>query len=117
MALIDAAAGRFDKLIADRGYDTNAIRAAIADQGAEAVIPSTASRRAPIPYDRDTYRARNLVERPLVPPQGLAPRRHTIRQARQKLPRRRAPRRNHRLLVQLSPDPRSDPPPDIQRKV
>lgn len=61
--LIAAAHGRFDKLLADRGYDSNAIRAAIAQQGAEAVIPATRSRKAPIPYDRDTYRARNLVER------------------------------------------------------
>jgi transposase len=61
--LIEAAAGRFDRLIADRGYDTNAIRAAIAAQGAHIVIPSTTSRRAPIPYDRDAYKARNLVER------------------------------------------------------
>ena len=49
-ALIEAARGRFDKLIADRGYDSNAIRA-------------TRSRKAPIPYDRDAYRTRNLVER------------------------------------------------------
>ena len=62
-ALIDKADGRFDRLIADRGYDTNAIRAAIANQGAQVVIPSTATRRAPIPYDRDAYKARNLVER------------------------------------------------------
>ena len=61
--LIEAASGRFDRLIADRGYDTNAIRAAIAAQGAEVVIPTTSSRRAPIPYDRDAYKARNLVER------------------------------------------------------
>ncbi len=62
-ALIEAARGRFDKLIADRGYDSNAIRAAIQAQNAEAVIPATRSRRNPIPYDRDVYRARNLVER------------------------------------------------------
>lgn len=62
-SLIEAAAGRFDRLIADRGYDTNAIRAAVTGLGAEVVIPSTASRRAPIPYDRGAYRARNLVER------------------------------------------------------
>jgi transposase len=61
-ALIEAA-GPFSRLIADRGYDSNAIRTLIAQRGAEAVIPSTASRRAPIPYDRDAYRARNLVER------------------------------------------------------
>ena len=62
-ALIEAARGRFDKLIADRGYDSNAIRSAIAQQDAEVVIPSTRSRKAPLPYDREAYRARNLVER------------------------------------------------------
>jgi transposase len=62
-ALIEAVRGRFDKLIADRGYDSNAIRAAIQAQGAEAVIPATRSRKTSIPYDRDAYRARNLVER------------------------------------------------------
>ena len=61
--LLEKAEGRFDRLIADRGYDTNAIRAAIGDQGAEVVIPSTTSRRAPIHYDRNAYKARNLVER------------------------------------------------------
>ena len=62
-ALIAAAAGRFSKLIADRGYDSNAIRAAIQAQGAEAVIPPTRSRKTPLHYSRATYRARNLVER------------------------------------------------------
>lgn len=61
-ALIEAA-GQFDRLIADKGYDTNAIRGLVERRGAQVVIPSTASRRAPIPYDRDAYRARNLVER------------------------------------------------------
>ncbi|MCW6533154.1 IS5 family transposase [Sphingomonas sp. MMSM20] len=62
-ALIEAARGRFDRLLADRGYDSNAIRSTIAAQGAEVVIPSTRSRKSPISYDRDAYRARNLVER------------------------------------------------------
>jgi transposase len=61
-ALIEAA-GKFDRLIADKGYDTNAIRDLVRRRGAQVVIPTTASRRAPIPYDRDAYRARNLVER------------------------------------------------------
>lgn len=62
-ALIEAARGRFKKMIADRGYDSNAIRSAIHQQEAEVVIPATRSRKAPIPYDRKAYRARNLVER------------------------------------------------------
>jgi len=53
----------FDRLLADRCYDSNAIRAAIAAQGAEVVIPPTRSRKTAIPYDRQAYRARNLVER------------------------------------------------------
>lgn len=60
-SLIDAA-GPFTRLLADRGYDTNAIRAAVAARGA-AVIPPTVRRRPLIPYDREAYRARNQVER------------------------------------------------------
>lgn len=44
--MIGAAAGRFDRLIADKSYDTTAIRAAVAALEAEVVIPSTLSRRA-----------------------------------------------------------------------
>jgi len=58
-----AALGPFRRLIADRGYDSNAIRALIADRGAEAVIPPSSSRVRQIPYDRTAYRMRNLVER------------------------------------------------------
>ena len=62
-AALIGAAGRFEHLIADRGYDTNAVRALVAERGAQAVIPSTTSRRSPIPYDRAAYRTRNLIER------------------------------------------------------
>jgi len=61
-AVIDAA-GPFTRLIADKDYDTNAIRHLVTARGAEAVIPPTAQRRTPITYDRKAYRARNLVER------------------------------------------------------
>jgi transposase len=57
------ARGRFDRQLTDCGFDSNAIRAAIAAQGAEVVIPLTRSRKMPIPYGRKAYRARNLVER------------------------------------------------------
>lgn len=60
--LIETAAGRFDYLIVDRSCDANAIRAAIAAQGAEGVILSTSSRLAPIACESDAYRAGNLVE-------------------------------------------------------
>jgi transposase len=51
------------RLLADRGYDADHLRKLLADRGTEAVIPSTTSRRAPIPYDTAAYRDRNRVER------------------------------------------------------
>lgn len=56
-------AGPISRLLADRGYDANHLRKLLADQGCEAVIPSTTSRRAPIPYDVLAYKDRNRVER------------------------------------------------------
>jgi transposase len=57
------AAGPARRLIADRGYDANHLRRFLAGRGTEAVIPSTTSRRVPIPHDAEAYKARNLVER------------------------------------------------------
>ena len=53
----------FDKLLADKGYDSDRFRAAVDAAEAEAVIPSTASRSQAIPYDKHVYKERNLVER------------------------------------------------------
>jgi transposase len=50
-------------VLADRAYDTNALRGLIAGMGAKAVIPSTRSRSVPIPHDRIIYRCRNRIER------------------------------------------------------
>ena len=61
-ALIQAA-GPFRRLLADKGYDADHLRKLLAERGAEAVIPSTAARRTPIPYDKSAYRERNRVER------------------------------------------------------
>ena len=51
------------QLLADRAYDANWTRKLIADQGAEAVIPSKRNRLKPIPYDEDAYKKRNVIER------------------------------------------------------
>ena len=51
------------RLLADRGYDANSLRDRRAATKTEAVIPSTRSRRAPIPYDAEAYHDRNLIER------------------------------------------------------
>ena len=53
----------FDKLLADKGYDSNRFRHVIAVAGAEAVMPSNRSRSQAIPYDKVVYKDRNLVER------------------------------------------------------
>jgi transposase len=58
-----ARAGPLTQLIADRAYDANSLRSALREQGAEAVIPSTLSRKRPIPYDHIAYKQRNLIER------------------------------------------------------
>jgi transposase len=51
------------RLLADKGYDANSLRNRLAATETEAVIPSTRSRKAPIPYDTEAYRDRNLIER------------------------------------------------------
>jgi len=50
-------------IVADKAYGSKAIRQAIANEGAIAVIPSKSNARQPIPHDPDMYAMRNLVER------------------------------------------------------
>src|SRR3546814_13038400 len=56
-------AARVDALLADKGYDADAIRDTRAKADVEAVIPAKSNRRTPIPHDRAKYRWRNLTER------------------------------------------------------
>ena len=58
-----AAGGPIKRLIADKAYDANSLRQLLAGQAAKAVIPSTLSRRQPIPYSKTIYRQRNMIER------------------------------------------------------
>ena len=50
-------------VLADRAYDANSLRAYLAGIGAEAVIPSTRSRKTPIPHNPLIHKLRNRVER------------------------------------------------------
>jgi len=50
-------------LLGDKGYDANHLRRFLAERGTAAVIPSTASRKVPIPHDPARYRLRNVIER------------------------------------------------------
>ena len=51
------------RVLADKAYDSNALRALIAGMGAEAVIPCNPTRTRPIAYDFEAYKKRNTVER------------------------------------------------------
>lgn len=50
-------------VVADKGYDTNAIRAFIAAAKMRTVIPSKSNRTQQIPHDKELYKERNLIER------------------------------------------------------
>jgi transposase len=52
-----------DGVIADKAYDSNALRNLIAEAGAQAVIPSTRSRKILIPHNAIAYKLRNRIER------------------------------------------------------
>lgn len=56
-------ADKIEALLADKGYDADAIREELANAEVEAVIPTKSNRREPIPHDREKYHWRSLVER------------------------------------------------------
>ena len=49
-------------LLADRGYDSNWFRKALAQRGCKPCIPSTKSRKIPLPYDTALYKQRHKIE-------------------------------------------------------
>jgi transposase len=50
-------------LIADRGYDSDQFRNALASSGINSVIPGRRHRKIPINVDEEIYKKRNVVER------------------------------------------------------
>ncbi|MBB3982135.1 transposase [Sphingobium fontiphilum] len=50
-------------LLADKGYDADAIRADLAEPRIEAVIPGRSNRRVKIEHNRTLYKQRNRIER------------------------------------------------------
>ena len=52
-----------EAVLADKAYDNNDLRQTIAEMRADAVIPSTRSRKVPIPHDVIAYKDRNRIER------------------------------------------------------
>ena len=52
-----------EAVLADKAYDSNALRATIAAIGADVVIPSNRCRKVAIPHDLLAYKHRNRIER------------------------------------------------------
>jgi transposase len=50
-------------VLADKAYDSNALRETITNMGAEAVIPSNRSPKIISPQDEAAYKDRNRIER------------------------------------------------------
>lgn len=58
-----ASIGRGDVLLADRAYDSNALRQDLAARGARANVKPISRRLNPPRFNKKLYRERNLVER------------------------------------------------------
>jgi putative transposase len=69
---------KFDSLLADTGYDSDLFRALIAEADAQTVIPSSRARSQAIPYDKDLYSERNLVDWFISQNQAFAPHCHAL---------------------------------------
>ena len=50
------------QLLADKGYDANWFRRALAERGITACIPSKSNRKEPVQHDRILYRQRHKIE-------------------------------------------------------
>ena len=51
------------ELVADKGYDSDDLRAWLAARGTRAVIPPKRHRKARLDFDAAAYRQRNIIER------------------------------------------------------
>ena len=51
------------ELLADKGYDSDAIRTFLKQRGIKAVIPGKSNRKKKIRHDKKAYKCRNVVER------------------------------------------------------
>ena len=57
-----AALPRARELLADKGYDADWFRQALAERGITACIPSKSNRKISIEHDRTLYRQRHKIE-------------------------------------------------------
>ena len=61
-ALMLPALPKARQLLADKGYDADWFRAALAKRGVAACIPSKANRKTEIPHDAVLYKQRRKIE-------------------------------------------------------
>ena len=61
-ALMLPALPQAKELLADKGYDADWFRQALASRGTIACIPSKSNRKIPIPHDAALYRQRHKIE-------------------------------------------------------
>jgi transposase len=62
-ALIDLPERAPNALLADKGYDADAIRADLAERKIEPVIPGRSNRRVKVEHNRALHKQRNRIER------------------------------------------------------
>ena len=87
--------GRARYVVADKGYDADALRRAVREAGAVPVIPGRSNRKRAVRYDRERYRGRHLIENAFC-------RLKDFRRAAthyDKLARKRGPRHGPRVLA------------------
>jgi transposase len=61
-AMLDAAKPTV-RVLADKAYDSAALRRLLAEKNIKAVIPNRGNRKQPFSFDAHTYRRRNVVKR------------------------------------------------------
>jgi transposase len=92
-------ADRIEALLADKGYDADAIREELAQAEIEAVIPAKRNPQEPRAARHREIQVAQSDRAPLQQAQELAPRRHPLRQDRPVLPRLRRHRRSQALAT------------------
>lgn len=93
------------ELVADKGYDSQALREWLDERGTEAVIPPRRNRKGPVRLRPHRLQATQRHRAHVLPYQRLESPRHPLRSQPQKLPRCRRSRRSRHLVAVVSPDP------------
>jgi transposase len=68
----------FDAFLADKAFDADHLRENLSERGATAVIPAKSNRVVHIPYDKEVYKWRHLVENYISKNKGVQRREHAI---------------------------------------